>query len=245
VDGWDLPGYDRAVTENSQPDTASAIGQRRRAAKAEPSRGYLVRKQALLRAAADVLRAKGLDALRMEDVAREINVDRATLYYYFDNKQQLFREVIIDSVTSNVALAQSIAAEDKPAHEKLRALLTSLMDSYDRWYPLMYVYIQEDMRRVATDNSPELRLLAKLGDDYDAVVIKVIEQGIAEGDFSADTPATVIAYALIGAASWSHRWYKPGGRLTAREIGELYSTLFLDGLLTRPAGRRRPKSDAR
>jgi AcrR family transcriptional regulator len=33
-----------------------------------------------------VLRAKGLDALRMDDVAREINVDRATLYYYFDNK---------------------------------------------------------------------------------------------------------------------------------------------------------------
>jgi TetR/AcrR family transcriptional regulator, cholesterol catabolism regulator len=245
VGGWDLSGYYRGVPENSPPDTASFIAQRRRAAKAEPSRGYLVRKQALLRAAADVLRAKGLDALRMEDVAREINVDRATLYYYFDNKQQLFREVIIDSVAANVALARSIAAEDKPAHEKLRALLTSLMDSYDRWYPLMFVYIQEDMRRVATDDSPELALLAKLGDDYDEVVIGVIEQGIAEGDFSADTPATVTAYALIGAASWSHRWYKPGGRLTGREIGERYSTLFLEGLLTGPARRRLPKSDAR
>ena len=226
-----------------QAGSASVIAQRRKAAKAEPSEGYLVRKQELLRAAAEVLQAKGLDALRMDDVAREINVDRATLYYYFDNKQQLFREVIIDSVSANVVEARAIAAEERPARDKLRSLLTSLMDSYDRWYPLMFVYIQEDMRRMATDNSPELALLARLGDDYDDIVVGVIEQGIAEGEFSPDTPPKVVAYAIIGAASWSHRWYNPDGQFTGREIGETFSNLFLDGLLVGPARRRRRKSN--
>jgi AcrR family transcriptional regulator len=238
----DMSEYHVRVPREPKTPPASVIAQRRKAAKAEPSKSYVVRKQELLRAAAEVLRAKGLDALRMDDVAREINVDRATLYYYFDNKQQLFREVIIDSVAAHVALARSIAAEERPAREKLRGLLTSLMDSYDRWYPLMFVYIQEDMRRLATDTSPELALLAKLGNEYDDIVVGVIEQGIAEGEFHPDTPPRVVAYAIIGAASWSHRWYKPGGQFTGREIGEVYSSLFVDGLLVGPASRRRRKS---
>jgi AcrR family transcriptional regulator len=220
----------------------SAIGRRRKAAQDEPTASYLERKQELLGAAAAVFRAKGFDAVRMDDVAEQLNVDRATLYYYFGNKQQLFREVIIGAVSVNVADATAIAEGPGPARDKLQALLVSLLDSYERVYPLLFVYVQEDMRRIASDDSPESAQLVKLGNDYDAVVKRIIGQGIAEGEFNTNIQPSVTAYAIIGAANWAHRWYKPDGELTGAEVGHQFAELFLGGLLVGPARRRaRPK----
>jgi len=217
----------------------SAIGRRRKAATAEPTQAYLERKQVLLDAAAGVFREKGFEGMRMDDVVRELEVDRATLYYYFKNKQQLFREVIIDAVTTNVGAAIEIARGEGPAREKLRSLLTSLMDSYDRLYPLLFVYVQEDITKIANDDSKESRQLVKLGQDYETAVKNIVRQGIEEGEFSDKVPPTLTAQAIIGAANWSYRWFKPRGDLSGFEVGERFAELFLDGLLVGPARRRK------
>jgi AcrR family transcriptional regulator len=217
----------------------SAIGRRREAATDEPTAAYLERRQVLLDAAAAVFQAKGFDGMRMDDVVQELDVDRATLYYYFKNKQQLFREVIIDAVTTNVGKAVEIARGEEPAREKLRSLLTSLMDSYDRLYPLLFVYVQEDITKIANDDSKESRHLVKLGNDYEKAVKSIVRQGIEEGEFSDDVPPTLTAQAIIGAANWSYRWFKPRGDLSGFEVGERFADLFLDGLLVGPARRRK------
>ena len=41
----------------------------------------------------------------------------------------------------------------------------------------------------------------------------------------------VAAFALIGMVLWTSRWYRPEGQFHAREIGKLYSDLFIDGLV--------------
>lgn len=233
------PGTQGNLTQVPESDNGmSAIGRRRKAATAEPTKAYLERKQALLSAAASVFREKGFEGVRMDDVVRELEVDRATLYYYFKNKQQLFREVIIDAVTTNVGAAVKIARGEEPARKKLRSLLTSLMDSYDRLYPLLFVYVQEDITKIANDNSKESRLLVKLGNDYETAVKNIVRQGIEEGDFSDQVPPTLTAQAIIGAANWSYRWFKPRGDLSGFEVGERFADLFLDGLLVGPARRR-------
>jgi AcrR family transcriptional regulator len=221
----------------------SSIGQRRQLARDGSSTNYRERRQALLSAAAGVFQAKGFQAVRMDDVAEQLEVDRATLYYYFGNKQQLFREVIIEAVEANVAVARAVAASDEPARNKLRSLLVWLLDSYERSYPLLFVYVQEDMRKISTDDSPESVALVTLGNEYEDIVKGIVRQGIAEGEFRADVSPSVVAYALIGAANWTHRWYKPEGELTGIEVGEQFAKLFLDGLLVGTARRRaRPKT---
>jgi AcrR family transcriptional regulator len=218
----------------------SAIGRRRRSARQAASDTYLERRSSLLRAAAEVFRAKGLEAVRMDDIVRELDVDRASLYYYFSNKQQLFREVIIEAVDTNVTVAREIADGDGPAREKLQALLVSLLDNYESTYPLLFVYVQEDMRRVALDDSPESKRLVELGNAYDAAIKRVVTQGIEEGEFNPRVHPSVVAYAVIGAANWTHRWYDPTGNFTGAEIGQQFADLFLDGLLVgRARGRRR------
>jgi AcrR family transcriptional regulator len=216
----------------------SGIEQRRQAARREPSENYEQRRKDLLQAAAGVFQEKGFEAVRMDDVAEQLNVDRASLYYYFGNKKQLFREVILQGVAEVVALARAIVESDEPARQKLTDLLTGLMDDYERRYPLLFVYIQEDMRRIATDDAPESVQLLKLGQSYEDMVKLIIEQGIAEGDFNPACNPSVVAYAILGAANWTHRWYRPDGRLRGAEVGAEFADMFLDGLLIGPARRR-------
>jgi AcrR family transcriptional regulator len=224
--------------------STSKIDARRRAALEKRGGNYVARRAALLRAAADVFRAKGFDAVRMDHVADELGVDRATLYYYFGNKTQLFRDVITEAVQENVEAATAIATGEGTAGEKLERLIVSLFESYERHYPLLYVYVQEDMRRLGADDPRQSDPLIELGHRYDAAVEGIIEQGIAAGEFSPQLRPSLTAYAIIGAANWSHRWYSPDGELSGSELGRQFAELFLAGVLVGPARRRKRASSA-
>jgi AcrR family transcriptional regulator len=189
-----------------------------------------------------VFRVKGFDAVRMDHVAEELGVDRATLYYYCGNKTQLFRDVITEAVEENVEAATAIAVGDATAREKLERLIVSLFESYERHYPLLYVYVQEDMRRLSADDRRQSEPLIELSRRYDAAVASIIDQGIASGEFSPLLRPSLTAYAIIGAANWSHRWYSPDGDLSGAEVGRQFAELFLGGLLVGPARRRKRAS---
>ena len=221
------------------PAASSKIDARRRAALEKRGGNYVARREALLRAAAEVFRAKGFDAVRMDHVAEELGVDRATLYYYFGNKTQLFRDVITEAVRENIETATAIASGEGTASEKLEHLIVSLFESYQRHYPLLYVYVQEDMRRLPADDPRQSDPLIEMTHRYDAAVASIIEQGIASGEFSPQLRPSLTAYAIIGAANWSHRWYAPEGELSGTEIGRHFAELFLAGLLVGPARRRK------
>jgi AcrR family transcriptional regulator len=209
----------------------SEIGRRRERAKEEGGSGYLARRRRLLTAAAEVFRSRGYDGVRMDVIAAHAGTDRATLYYYFSNKQELFRELIIDAVEVNVRSAREIAASDLPAREKLRRLVVELLDSYQRHYPYMFVYVQEDLRRIITDETPQAEQLVALGVEYENTVADVIREGCASGEFRATAPPRVIAYAVIGAANWTHRWYDPEKSLSGAEVGGVFADLFISGLV--------------
>jgi AcrR family transcriptional regulator len=208
----------------------SRIDARRRQAQAQPSTEYAAKREQLLDAAARAFAAKGFQSVRMDDVAAEAGTDRASLYYYFANKQQLFRAVIQEAVQRNVERAQAIAAQDAPAPQKLREMIVALLDSYEQHYPYLFVYVQEDMRRIPSDDSADAKALEQLGREYEDTLTEVIAQGIAAGELRDAGRPRLLAYTLLGAMNWSHRWFTPDGRLSGRDVGELIADLALGGL---------------
>jgi TetR/AcrR family transcriptional regulator, cholesterol catabolism regulator len=67
----------------------SELSRKRQRAGQTPSRNYITRRRALIRAAAEVFRIKGLSGTSLHDISEAIGVDRASLYYYFGSKEQL------------------------------------------------------------------------------------------------------------------------------------------------------------
>ena len=81
------------------------------------------RKNELVRAACDIIATKGFEGLRIRDVAAQVGINPATMYYYFQTK-----EVLIDTVAEFVFLQIGILAEEAPGtpRDQLHAHLTRL-----------------------------------------------------------------------------------------------------------------------
>jgi AcrR family transcriptional regulator len=220
---------------------ASGIGRRRAAALAEGGAAYTERRAEILAAAARIFRAKGFRSTSLADVAEALGTDRATLYYYVGSKDEVFHEIVRDAAEGNAAQAEAIRNSDAPVPVKLHSLVTALIASYAAHYPYLFVYIQEDLSKVADGRSAWARQMRAINKRYDDAVIGIVQDGIDDGSLHTTTSARVIAYGIIGMVNWTHRWYRNGDAAmpSAEEIGSAYATVLLDGLVTTPRARGR------
>jgi AcrR family transcriptional regulator len=211
-------------------DQPSGIGRRRAAARVDSNEEYRARRRDLIRAAAIVFKEKGYEAATLNDVAERFGADRASLYYYISGKQELFQEAIREGVEANLAELERILARDDGPEEKLRLIIKQLVCSYEDNYPHMYVYIQEDMRRVGSDSSAWAKQMAHATRRFESTTLALIKQVVDQRRFRSDVPPELAANALFGMMNWTHRWFKPGDRLTAVEIMDTFWAIFLDGM---------------
>ncbi|MQA82532.1 MAG: TetR family transcriptional regulator [Streptosporangiales bacterium] len=222
-------GVARRCRTLSQPvdDQSSSIGRRRAIARRERNATWLERRDQLLAAAAEAFQAKGFQAVSMSDIAARLGSDRASVYYYFASKQEIFLALVEQAVRANVELIEAVAATDEPATARLRRAIEALAESYERHYPYLHLYVQEDMRQLS--ESPDETHLRELGDRYDEAIMTIARDGVESGEFRPEVDAHMLRFAVLGALNWTHRWYTPGGRLSGAEIGRAFSDIILNG----------------
>jgi AcrR family transcriptional regulator len=216
-----------ATTEEAGP---SSIGRRRTQARRDPSVGYIERRERLLSAAAAVFKEQGLDATSIHDIAERMGTDRASVYYYYGSKQEIFLALVRQAVEEIVLAAEGIAGSGQSPTARLQLLLQSQLEAYERHYPFIQLYIQEDMNRVPGDGSTAGEELKALGVRYELAIERITRDGIASGDFRADLDARMAMFAILGAVNWTHRWFVPGGRLSGAQVGQMFAELFLNGV---------------
>jgi AcrR family transcriptional regulator len=212
--------------------SSSRIGRRREAAVDDGTANYHERREAIVRAGAQVFKQKGYDRATLGDVARALGTDRATLYYYVPNKAELFRLVVRDVLVGNMEAVEALATSSEPAPARLATAIRLLMQSFHENYPYLYVYVQEDVRRVGGVNSDWSPDMVEFGRRYDAAVVRIVEQGFEDGSLRSALPAKLVAYSIVGMLSWSYRWFREDGSLTGIEIGDALAAMVLDGLTT-------------
>lgn len=209
----------------------SGIAARRQAARKEGSEAYDKRRSEIIKAATDVFNRRGFRGTSLGAVAEELAIDRASLYYYVGSKSELFDEVIREVSVVNIETAERIRKEDAPAPEKLERLICALMDSYAQYYPLLYVYIREDISQVGDERSTWASAMRKLNSRYDKAVIGIVQEGIDAGTIRATGPAWLIAFGVIGMVNWTSRWFDPASkRVTAGEVGAAFASMIVEGL---------------
>jgi AcrR family transcriptional regulator len=205
------------------------IGRRRASAKVDAGPAYDARREEIIRAAGRVFLAKGFEATTFRDIAESIGMDRATLYYYFASKRELFQTATGAAVVRNTEAAERVAASDTPAADKVRQIFTVLLESYTATdYPYVYILLQEDIRRISDDKWA--RTMHAVSDRFEAAVAKVFADGMQAGVFSSEVPPVILTKAALGMVNWTYRWYRRDGDLSAAQVAGLFSHIFLRGL---------------
>lgn len=209
----------------------SNIGKRRKLAKDDSSASYDARRKEIAEASIRVFNRRGFKGASMSAVAAELDIDRASLYYYFSSKEELFDQLVRAVVERNLEIIKQIESNGASASRKLRDLVNALMTSYGDNYPLFYIYIRENLSHVSDDRTEWSKSMRKINAETVDAVISIIETGYADNSLRKVGSARVVAYGILGIVGWTHRWFRPDrSDISAEEIGKTYAELLLAGL---------------
>ena len=215
---------------------SSNISRRRRSAREDGGPEYAAKRDELVRIAAGLFKERGFSKTRLIDIANAAGLDRATVYYYVGSKEELFQEAIEGMLTSNLGNAQVVSINNGlSVRDRLTAIVELLMISYEKNYPQMYVYIQEQMHQVAHDESSWAKIIMQKTRDFEKIVRRLLQEGIDSGELRRDIPVALASNALFGMFNWTHRWFTPDGKSDAREVAAAFASIFFDGFVASAA----------
>ncbi len=146
----------------------------------------------ILKAARRLFSSRGYDAVSITDLADAARVNRAALYYYFEDKRDLYREAIKTILDLIPALWERRETREGAPAQKLDKYVTGLWEALASNRDAMPLI----MREVAT-GGPERELIFKRYLVPNAVhVAAILEEGMARGEF-ADAPPLMAAVAVL------------------------------------------------
>jgi len=214
------------------------LAMKRSAAQDKDRAQYGAKREAILRAAGPVLQREGINGATMGAIANEAGVDRATIYYYFEDKQEIFRTAIHDGLVEMVAALEDVAASGHSAPIRLRDSIRAVMRAYERHYPQLYIFFQDGATSSIIDNHLNAEILGS-GARYEALVEAAVRDGVESGVFVTPLPPKMFAKIVVGMLNWTSRWFVPGGAMGADDIADGMADTVLRGIMVaRPARKR-------
>jgi AcrR family transcriptional regulator len=180
----------------------------------------------LLHAAAKLFRKKGFHGTSMQDIAEAVGILKGSIYYHFNSKNEIFREVLIRGINPVIFTAEMFLKEEIPPREKLRKLLH---------YHLMYILEHNDSLVIffqEREKIPhgELESYLQKRSRYEETLKIVLDEGVKSGEFPAvDVQLTMLA--IFGMCNWVVEWYNPNGSKSAEEIAAHMVHLICDLML--------------
>lgn len=178
-----------------------------------------------------VFNKHGFSATSLSAVADELGMDRATLYYYISNKQDLFDEVVREASERNIAAAEAARDGEGEPLDRLRVVIVELMNSYAANYPLLYVFLRENLSSVDPGRSEWSKYMRSLSHRFEDAVIAIVQEGIDNGSIRPLASARVLAFGVLGMLGWTNRWFVPDRSPDSAEvIGAAFAELIVRGL---------------
>jgi AcrR family transcriptional regulator len=150
------------------------------------------KRRQILDAAVRVFARKGFHATRVGDIAEEAGVAHGLLYHYFDSKDQVLEAVFHENWSVLLERIASVEESEEPAANQLRHIAAIILRTWLHLPDVVRVVIREFGR------SPELaERIGELAMPIE-LIERVIERGIASGEFRGDIDARVAATVVYG-----------------------------------------------
>ena len=180
------------------------------------------RRDVILRALNNVLRAHPRpQSFRMKDLADYLGLVKGNLYYYFKSKHDLLYEGRIRCLQQSLEVLARVTDTAASSSQKVATLI--------REHILVLIEGQYSAA-LLLDAGPmtpaRRRKYVGLRDEFEAGMRRVIEEGIAAGEFPKQD-VRMASFAILGAINWIPKWYRPEGGLSAREVAVTYADMFL------------------
>ncbi|MCF7702399.1 TetR/AcrR family transcriptional regulator [Loktanella sp. M215] len=192
----------------------------------------------ILRVAREVFAQKGLSGTRIDEIAARTSTSKRMIYYYFADKEGLYREVLADAYRQTREAEDALKLADMPPEIALRKLAEFTFDNHQR--------SQDFIRLVMIENVHEARHMPDASDmsGENSSAIRMLEdiyaQGLAQGTFRNGFTAVELHWHISALsyfnvsnrATFSHifgdRLFDDAGQATLRQhVGDMILRLVM------------------
>jgi AcrR family transcriptional regulator len=154
------------------------------------------RRQQILTAAMTCFIRKGYYRTTMDDIVAESGLSKGTLYWYFKSKKELFL-ALFSSITQQLESGWQAQIDDPrlTATEKLRLSIALFRVELSEMVPFIGIMLEA---WTMTRHDPDMdKLVRDMYAPYLAIMSSIIAEGIASGEFEADSAETTAKVIMI------------------------------------------------
>lgn len=187
---------------------------------------YKLKRKALLDEAARLFKEGGAGKFSLTAVARNLNITKPALYYYFKSKQEILFECYSLSFDIGDKALELALAADGDACQTLRLFIYHYTLA-----GLTELHATMSLREMTLEPAYSKRILERR-DSLHKRLRELVVSGFADGSITPCNP-TFAVILLIGAVAELFKVYDPQGELTTAQIAEQTASLLTAGLATR------------
>jgi len=147
----------------------------------------------ILDSAAQIFAESGFEGARMDKIAKQAQINKATIYYHIGNKNALYARVLHNMIGNATEYFMSALQDNKSPEEKLKTYIGSIAHTMEQNPYLAPIMMREQAS--GGRNLPEI-----IAGDFAliiSIVTKILEEGAEQGVFI-KTTAFVIHSMVIG-----------------------------------------------
>ena len=141
------------------------------------------RKQRILRGALEVFKSNGLEGATMDQIAQQSGFGKATLYYYFKSKEDVFSAILEDGWENIWESLEPIIADDDGARNSFIKILIKIAEIAQS-RPGLFEFLFNAPKTIKLEKQPWKEYQHRL---Y-GVIQGLLEDGVKAGEFPKINP---------------------------------------------------------
>ena len=183
------------------------------------------RKQQIIDVTAKQFREKGFAASSMRDLASELGMEAASLYYHIKSKDELLEIICFEMSEKFISSLKEVNDIYFNAEEKLRMAIKNHVQIITSNIDKAAVFFNE-WRHLTGQNLDEFKRQRHV---YENEIREIIKQGQNENLFD-DVDSKFATLTIFSTVNWVYQWYEPNGEMTSDKIADSISDFILNGL---------------
>lgn len=181
----------------------------------------------ILKESIDLFNKKGFSKTSIQDIVDAIGVTKGTFYYYFKSKQELLMDIHLTYIKDLLKEQKVIINDEYISYkEKMNKLIYLIVKDMREHGKTAKVFNRE----VRHLDEKQLKLVNSHRKEFRLKLQKLIEEGIAIGEFRDDLRSDIMIFGILGIVNHSYHWYNPDGEVSEEELVNIYMDMILNGI---------------
>lgn len=141
----------------------------------------------IIRAAEKLFLVKGIESTTMDNIAKEAEYSKATIYVYFKNKEEIISSITLISMKMYLNTIKEAIAQSTDIYEQYYVICYSLVN-FHRDYPFYYECLLREINvEIDLEETPKVyREIYNAGEEINKVIGSILERGIKLGIIRSD-----------------------------------------------------------